>query len=179
MSFEKFIVKSVKLRPKFEEELLVVHLPWKEQFDILIGGDIPDFIKEIYSKCNGTDKDEKITENYFFIPDYRLMKIQEVLKLHGEFVKNFSITKDLIPVFASSNNEYICYRYNDGKSDLVHFSNGSITTMYDSVTSFWDTIIKGYDQNIYGIDFKKSLSAESSKVSEIAKELNPIADFWK
>lgn len=178
MSFKNFIAKSVKVRPKYEEELLVVYLPWKEQYNILISDEIPSFIHDIYSSCNGTDPEEQNTENYHFIPDFRLMKVQELMKLHCELVKDHSITKDLVPFLADKDNNYICYRNNKTKEDIVYFSNGKITKMYDSLDSFWKTISKGYEDKIYGLDFKKTLSADDSKVKEIAKELNPNSDYW-
>ncbi len=179
MSFKNFIAKSVKLRPQFEEELLVVYLPWKEQFDILIEGEIPEFIMDIYSQCNGTDPAEKITENYYFIPEYRLMKIQEVLKLHGELVKKYSITKDVIPFLVDKDDNYVCYRLKDNKADVIHFSNGDMKTMYDSTELFWETISKGYDDKIFGIDFKKCLSADPNKFETMAKSLNPNSNYWQ
>lgn len=178
MSFKNFIAKSVKVRPQFEEELLVVYLPWKEQYNILISEEIPGFIKDIYSNCNGTELEEKNTENYHFIPDFRLMKIQELMKLHCELVKKYSITHEIIPFLADKDNNYICYRNNNNSEDIVYFSNGEITKMYDSTDLFWKTLSQGYDEKIYGIDFKKSLSADSNKAKQIAKDLNPNSNYW-
>lgn len=179
MSFKKFMEKSVKLRPDYEENLLVVYLPWKEQFDILIGK-IPPFFMDIYTNCNGTEADESKTELYDFIPNFRLLKIQVAMDLQGKFVNLYSLEKDtlIIPFLASKNGEYICYRNHNDVEDFVYISDGKITKIYDSIDSFWNTLCQGYDEKIYGIDFKSSLSADQNKVRDIAKQNNPNSDFW-
>lgn len=177
MNFKNFIIKSVKLRPGFEENLLVVHLPWKEQFDILVG-EIPAFFKDIYTNCNGTDPEEN-AQHLHFIPEYRLLKIQELLKLHGEFVKEYSIKEgSIIPVLLKGSDEYICYRKTDEGEDLVAFVKGEVTSMYDSTELFWKTLCECYDEKVFGIDFKNMLSADTNKFNEIAKKNNPNSKYW-
>lgn len=177
MNFKNFVTKSVRLRPEFEENLLVVHLPWKEQFDILVG-EIPDFFKDIYANCNGTDPDEG-PNHLHFIPEYRLLKVQELLKLHGEFVKDYSFKEgSIIPVLVKGTDEYICYRTTDGKEDLVALVAGEVTPMYDSIDAFWKTLCQGYDEKVFGIDFKNTLSADTVKFNEIAKNNNPNSKYW-
>lgn len=179
MNFKNFITKSIKLRPEFEENFLVVHLPWKEQYDILIGGDIPEFIMEIYSVCNGTDPDENQLIYKYFIPNYRILKIQEAMKLHGEFVKKYNFKEgEIIPFLVNDKDEHICYRCVDGVSDIVHIFDGTSTTMYDSTEAFWKTLCDGYDENIYGLDFKNCISVDVNRELEIAKRNNPKASYW-
>lgn len=177
MSYKNFVAKSVKVRPEFEENLLVVHLPWKEQFDILVG-EIPDFFMDIYANCNGTDPEED-AKHHHFIPEYRLLKIQELLKLHGEFVKEHSVEHgSIIPVLAKGSDEYICYRVTDSGEDMVAFVKGEVTPMYDSINSFWETLCQAYDEKVFGIDFKNTLSADESKFNELAKKNNPNSSYW-
>lgn len=174
MNFTNYVTKSIKLRPEFEENLLVVHLPWKEQYDIIIGNPIPAFFTDIYAKCNGNDPDEEKPSYKHFIPDFRLMKIQEVMKLHGEFVKNHSFAeRSIIPFLVNDKSEYICYRDVDGVQDIVSLSNGTITPMYDSVDSFWGTLCDCCDQNVYGIDFKQFLTSDIEKEKQIKLKHNP------
>lgn len=178
MNFTKFIGKSVRVRPDFEDNLLVVHLPWKEQFDILIG-EIPSFFTDIYVNCNGIDPEEE-SKHLHFIPEYRLLKIQELLKIHGEFVKEYDIKNaSVIPFLIKNENDYICYHIDDnGTEDIVGFVDGKIIPMYDSIQSFWTTLCECYDEKVFGIDFKNTLSADPKKLEEISKKNNPNSKYW-
>lgn len=178
MSYKKFIEKSVRLRPDYEDNLLVVNLPWKEKFDILIG-DIPDFFTDIYSNCNGTDPEEDRGINYHFIPGYRLMTIDEVLKSHPKIIEEYAIGEALvIPFLVSDSGDFICYHSDNNVNRIVCANSGDIAFMYDSIDSFWATLCDCYDNKAFAIDFKSQLSVDEKIAVPIEKKHNPKSDFF-
>lgn len=180
MAFDEYMQETLKLRKDYDQYLLPSNPDWKKQLKPIITK-IPPFFEDIYDKYNGTDSSKPFNVNFCFLPDFKLMSIEEVVT-YSKYVKQcHKLDKNVkvIPFLKDMYRDFIAYYKSGDVEKIVAVSlNEGIRHKYDSIESFWETITQYYKSNAFYINNNK-LDINILKEIEIASDFNKDLSFWE
>lgn len=172
-----FLNKSENMRKGYINSLEPADVNFKEKW-LAHFGFLPAFFEEIYSICNGT-KPEIEEQIYFdFLPGFRLMQVDEIMKLHQQeqmFGLEYETT---IPFLADYAGCYYGYAKINNKECIVLITEEGIEILHEEISLFWKTVIAFYEEDVYFLDEEGFLSYDFEKEGDIGQKYNAGVKYW-
>ncbi len=175
---EEFYQKSEALRNGYTRTLNEANYELLQKFKEMFP-DISEMFSDVYSISNGTDSDIKDQRFFDFIPGFRLMKLEEIIKSHTEKMIDSDQYDIMIPFLTDYAGCYYAYGKKADIENIVYISEEGIEVVHNSVINFWTTINAFYDEHVYYLDEDGYLSYDFDLEGKIGKRLNPQIAYWE
>lgn len=179
MSYMKiFLEKSEKIRPGYLRSLKKANPQYEKVFLENIN-QVPKLFKDIYSVCNGTDRQVSNQIYFDFLPGFRLMPIEELIKIYKLQFKDIREYEVLVPFLADYSGCYYAYAKLSKRELIVFISDEGIEVIHNVTDDFWKTINAFYDEKVYFTDEDGYLSYDFEKEGVIGRKYNDGIEYWK
>ncbi len=175
---EDFYQKSEALRNGYLRTLNEADYELLQKFQKMVP-DISEMFFDMYSISNGTDFDIKDQRFFDFIPGFRLMKLEEIIKNYTENNINSDKYDIILPFLNDYAGCYFAYGKKANIEHIVYISEEGIEVVHNSVDDFWTTINAFYDEKVYYLDEDGYLSYDFDLEGEVGKRLNPKIAYWE
>jgi cell wall assembly regulator SMI1 len=153
--------------------------------------DLPEAVRELYAWRNGTRLEPGVTLNNlsFFGAIFHFLSLEDAVRRRSNMVEHRSWEDDprlgerWFPLFANSAGDYYfvdCTEPGPLARIVEHKLHGDEPQLvFESLERMMSTIAAWYEAGVYDLEEPGPIVADSLRVFEIARELNPGLPCWE
>lgn len=179
--FELFLELSDNLRKGYKNSLLPIQHNWRSVLEKIIGGEIPQILEVIYSKCSGTYYETQNQSLMDFVPGYLLIHISEYSKHYDELkymLKQKNLKDEFLPVLRNYSSDFFVLNVKTNEMFLIFHDEDGIHLIHKNPETFLLTLINNYKENVYFLDEDGFLDYDIDLEYEVARKYNKDIEYW-